>query len=407
MNCASKVLSYGALKKQLVYSRSIIHQLKRETAAQDKVIKQLKVLCDSSFEIAKRSYSSNCDRGHFACKTNHRKYSYVSNLSRYATKISGSIDASFAVSTDANPTIATNKTEDNTTRANTSIYNTIGSMNSKENVVSLKLLSKRIDLLQAKYGAPSCQKNVVMVASSDTVFLEEKNVLPSFENNNPPSKKQLCTPENSQDHFYRELAKIRPSRIPVANTYSKKTSNQANRRQQSSAVQSRPTVQSDPVDNFPMAKILEYYVQAHLMNDDTASVSSDPDISSATTDDVVDDTAASVLTDSDSPSASVDHTYDDAASVPTDCDLEDYDYDTVEAAETVADEDENHNSVEDDYDHDTVEVTDYAAEDDENHNTVDQLEEDNWWVHYPSEDEYSYEESDGAWDDEEETSCDD
>ena len=134
MNCASKVLSYGALKKQLVYSRSIIHQLKRETAAQDKVIKQLKVLCYSSFEIAKRSYSSNCDRGHFACKTNHRKYSYVSNLSRYATKISGSIDASFAVSTDANPTIATNKTEANTTRANTSIYNTIGSMNSKENV---------------------------------------------------------------------------------------------------------------------------------------------------------------------------------------------------------------------------------------------------------------------------------
>ena len=189
MNCASKVLSYGALKKQLVYSRSIIHQLKRETAAQDKVIKQLKVLCDSSFEIAKRSYSSNCDRGHFGCKTNHRKYAYVSNLSRYATKISGSIDASFAVSTDANPTIATNKTEDNTTRANTSIYNTIGSMNSKENVVSLKLLSKRIDLLQAKYGAPSCQKNVVMVASSDTVFLEEKNVSPSFENNNPPSKK--------------------------------------------------------------------------------------------------------------------------------------------------------------------------------------------------------------------------
>ena len=100
----------------------------------------------------------------------------------------------------------------------------------------------------------------------------------------------------------------------------------------------------------------------------------------------------------------------------------DYDYDTVEVANSVAEEDENHNTGEDDHtydatsvptdcdledqDYESVDVADYVAEDDENHNTVDQPEDDNWWVHYPSEDEYCYEESDGAWDDEEEASSD-
>ena len=49
-------------------------------------------------------------------------------------------------------------------------------MKKKNEVLSLKKLSRQVDLIQAKYGMPSCQPSSIMIASADTVYVEDKAI---------------------------------------------------------------------------------------------------------------------------------------------------------------------------------------------------------------------------------------
>ena len=148
------ILSYGALAQQnkLLQAKvdnfqNMIALLKQETNIQSKVIGQLQDLLELNSSLPQnRNASDFCDKKHFMCKINHGRFTW------------------------------TNQSEN---RVDKKAFSVTSPMPKKKKVFSFRRLSKRIDLLQAKYGMPSCQSGSIMVASAESIHLESSHGLSS------------------------------------------------------------------------------------------------------------------------------------------------------------------------------------------------------------------------------------
>ena len=146
-----KILSYGALATENGILKEKIQKLKKtakflleESCIQSKVIGQLKQLNESrSSYIAKTKPNPGfyCNQGHFLCKIDHARYSWLNQAIEVATDGRNS---------GVKPLL-----------------------NQCDDRFHYKRLSKKIDQLQSKYGLPSCFRNKLFVASSDTVLIQD------------------------------------------------------------------------------------------------------------------------------------------------------------------------------------------------------------------------------------------
>ena len=146
MSLKPKVLSYGGVKKlceQLQLQVSSLNLrikfLTKESSIQSQVIQQLKTLHAST-----KTQMSNicCDAGHKRCKIQHKLYNYVNGCINTNTKLKLA---------QMSPPI-------------------------KSESLFYKKLSKKIDAIQYKYGAPSIYTDKIFVASADTVFIKSQEV---------------------------------------------------------------------------------------------------------------------------------------------------------------------------------------------------------------------------------------
>ena len=127
------------LKKKLTSLNIQVALLKSECAVQSRIIQQLKMLHASSSKLK----SWYCDAGHYLCKIDHRKYNFANGAQDQDLKF-----VSFTT---------------------TSVPRSLN-----DEKFAVKMLSKKIDLLQSKYGVISGQHDKIMVASSDTIYIEPK-----------------------------------------------------------------------------------------------------------------------------------------------------------------------------------------------------------------------------------------
>ena len=140
---AKKIPTYGALKSicaQLEQKIAMINlnniYLKKESTIQRKIIDQLKVLHVSTLKTTQWKITGKCAAGHYNCKIDHSKFNFVN---QYANQ-----------TTVATPNLI------------------------KSESISIKRLSKQVDIIQAKYGMPCKLHNTVMVASEDAILLKTK-----------------------------------------------------------------------------------------------------------------------------------------------------------------------------------------------------------------------------------------
>ena len=131
-------------KKKYRNSKKKAVLLLEETGIRSKVIGQLKQLYKSrSSYVAqnKPNLKSRCDRGHFQCSIYHARYNWVN--------------------------------QDRTLFENILPSGMIPPQSKNDDHLYYKRLAKNIDLLQSKYGYPSCLTNKVLIASCDTVFVKD------------------------------------------------------------------------------------------------------------------------------------------------------------------------------------------------------------------------------------------
>ena len=143
----------------------MVEWLVKETCVQRRVIEQLKKLQTSTSHSNPTKFNpceDICDKGHMNCRINHAKFSLVRNPKE-----------------PSEPT--PNATKKITVE--------------KMDVLELKKLSRKVDLLQAKYGMPCGLNYKTMVASADTIYAEEISSL--FPQQECLSKKKENFPGNA------------------------------------------------------------------------------------------------------------------------------------------------------------------------------------------------------------------
>ena len=141
------VLSYGGLKalskkleKEIFSLNQKVYYLKKENCLQYEVIKHLKTM-----KTLPPVPPIKCDYGHYKCKIDHSRYNFVNVCPK----------------PDASKTLVPNR--DFAVKKNES-----------ESLL-IKKLSKKVDVIQSRYGFPSYLKNFIMVASVDTIFIQSKS----------------------------------------------------------------------------------------------------------------------------------------------------------------------------------------------------------------------------------------
>ena len=158
------ILTYGALLEEnktlnakIQHLECLVNLVSQESRIQKTVIGQLKKLLDSKCSSKTTSTESKfCVRKHFMCKIDHLRFSWINTERRAYT------NGEFSESCEAEP--------------------------SKKKSFSYRRMSKCIDLLQAKYGMPSCQASKVFVGSDNGIIQAEDK--PTFSSYNGVKKER-------------------------------------------------------------------------------------------------------------------------------------------------------------------------------------------------------------------------
>ena len=127
------------LESQISSLSQRVGLLAMENAIQGKVIKQIRQLQESQ-----QTKGVNCSLGHTLCNIQHRKFNFVRKCTEYTP----------------------------VTKCDKVIIQTEASF--RDDTTFIKRLSKKIDILQAKFGVPSKLQDKVFVASLNNIYLESK-----------------------------------------------------------------------------------------------------------------------------------------------------------------------------------------------------------------------------------------
>jgi len=141
-----KILSYGALRIEHKNLQNQVHRLNlmvecllQETTVQNKIISQLKLLHESQAKALKKS--KVCDRGHYGCQIVHARFNLINSPEKIP--------------------VSQNLTSD---------VKTVYFKNEKS---FFKVMSKKVDIIQAKYGMPTAFKHKIMVASGEDIVVSD------------------------------------------------------------------------------------------------------------------------------------------------------------------------------------------------------------------------------------------